>query len=80
SYKIEGLDKTTYGGFVDIDPQQDEISLRTWINHSIIESYGGGGNTCITSKVYWALAIGEDAWLFVFNNGKTSIVISEFSV
>ncbi|GJU06416.1 potassium channel SKOR-like protein [Tanacetum coccineum] len=53
SSKMEGLDKTTYGGFVDIDPQQDEISLRTWINHSIIESYGGGGNTCITSKVYW---------------------------
>ncbi|GJR60295.1 hypothetical protein Tco_1502457 [Tanacetum coccineum] len=31
SSKMKGLDKTTYDGFVDIDPQQDEISLRTWV-------------------------------------------------
>nr|GEX37387.1 fructan 6-exohydrolase-like [Tanacetum cinerariifolium] len=42
SSKTNGLDKTTYGGFVDIDPQQDEISLRTLIDHSVIESFGGG--------------------------------------
>nr|GEZ90863.1 fructan 6-exohydrolase-like [Tanacetum cinerariifolium]GEZ90885.1 fructan 6-exohydrolase-like [Tanacetum cinerariifolium] len=33
SSKTNGLDKTTYGGFVDIDPQQDEISLRTLVLH-----------------------------------------------
>ncbi|KAI3812561.1 hypothetical protein L1987_17272 [Smallanthus sonchifolius] len=74
-----GLDKTTYGAFVDIDPQQDEISLRTLIDHSIVESFGGGGKMCITARVYPTLAIGEEAKLFAFNNGTESVVISELS-
>ncbi|XP_076927757.1 beta-fructofuranosidase, insoluble isoenzyme CWINV3-like isoform X2 [Bidens hawaiensis] len=77
SSKRNGLDKTTYGAFADIDPQQDEISLRTLIDQSIIESFGGGGKTCITSRVYPTLAIGDDARLFAFNNGTQSVVISE---
>lgn len=28
---MEGLDKTTYGGFVDIDPRQEKISLRSLV-------------------------------------------------
>lgn len=74
-----GLDKTTYGAFVDIDPQQDEISLRTLIDHSIVENFGGGGKTCITARVYPALAIGDEARLYAFNNGTESVVISELS-
>ncbi|GKE23406.1 fructan 6-exohydrolase [Tanacetum coccineum] len=79
SSKTNGLDKTTYGGFVDIDPKQDEILLRTLIDHSVIESFGGGGKTCITARVYPTLAIGKDARLFAFNNGTESVVISELS-
>ncbi|KAI3728139.1 hypothetical protein L6452_16769 [Arctium lappa] len=74
-----GIDKTSYGSFVDINPQQDEISLRTLIDHSIIESFGGGGKTCITARVYPTLAIGKEARLFAFNNGTESVVISELS-
>ncbi|PWA48805.1 cell wall intertase CWI2 [Artemisia annua] len=74
-----GLDKTTYGAFVDIDPKQDEISLRTLVDHSIVESFGGGGKTCITSRVYPTVAIGEDAHLFAFNNGTESVVVSELN-
>nr|XP_043607074.1 fructan 6-exohydrolase-like [Erigeron canadensis] len=74
-----GLDKTTYGAFVDINPQHDEISLRTLIDHSIIESFGGGGKTCITARVYPSLAIEKEARLFAFNNGTESVVISELS-
>ncbi|KAI3698379.1 hypothetical protein L2E82_41886 [Cichorium intybus] len=74
-----GIDKTTYGAFVDIDPQQDEISLRSLIDHSIVESFGGGGKTCITARVYPTLAIGEEARLLAFNNGTESVVISELS-
>nr|GEX37386.1 fructan 6-exohydrolase-like [Tanacetum cinerariifolium] len=74
-----GLDKTTYGAFVDIDPEQEEISLRTLVDHSIVESFGGGGKTCITSRVYPTSAIGNDAHLFAFNNGTESVVISELS-
>ncbi|KAK1438292.1 hypothetical protein QVD17_04099 [Tagetes erecta] len=72
-----GLDKTTYGAFVDIDPQQEEISLRTLIDQSIVESFGGGGKTCITSRVYPAFAIGEQAKLFLFNYGRESVMISD---
>ncbi|XP_023768664.1 beta-fructofuranosidase, insoluble isoenzyme CWINV3 [Lactuca sativa] len=75
----DGIDKTTYGAFLDVDPQQDEISLRTLIDHSIVESFGGGGKTCITARVYPTLAIGEVARLFVFNYGTESVVISELS-
>ena len=49
------------------------------VDHSIVESFGGGGKTCITSRVYPTFAIGEDAHLFAFNNGTESVVISELS-
>ncbi|KVH88655.1 Concanavalin A-like lectin/glucanase superfamily [Cynara cardunculus var. scolymus] len=73
------IEKTSYGAFVDVDPQQDEISLRTLIDHSIVESFGGGGKTCITARVYPTLAIGNEARLFAFNDGTESVVISELS-
>nr|XP_043607075.1 fructan 6-exohydrolase-like [Erigeron canadensis] len=74
-----GIDKMSFGAFVDINPQQEEISLRTLIDHSIVESFGGGGKTCITARVYPTLAIGEEARLFAFNNGTESVVISKLS-
>ncbi|OMO86557.1 Glycoside hydrolase, family 32 [Corchorus olitorius] len=74
-----GLDKTTYGAFVDIDPQQEMISLRSLIDHSIIESYGGNGKSCITTRVYPELAINNEAHLYVFNNGTKSVTISRLN-
>ncbi|XP_076927722.1 fructan 6-exohydrolase-like [Bidens hawaiensis] len=70
-------DKTTYGALVDIDPVKDEFSLRTLIDHSVVESFGGGGKACITARVYPTLAIAEEARVFAFNNGTESVVISE---
>ena len=49
------------------------------IDHSIVESFGGGGKTCITSRVYPTFAIGEHAHLFAFNNGTESVVISKLN-
>lgn len=72
----ENVDKTTYGAFVNIDPQNEKISLRSLIDHSIIESFGGEGRTCITSRVYPQLAVHKEAHLYVFNNGTQSITIS----
>ncbi|GKE39763.1 fructan 6-exohydrolase-like protein, partial [Tanacetum coccineum] len=46
---------------------------------TVIESFGGGGKTCITDRVCPTLAIGKDARLFAFNNGTESVVISELS-
>ncbi|XP_059644934.1 beta-fructofuranosidase, insoluble isoenzyme CWINV1 [Cornus florida] len=76
---IPDLDKTTYGAFVDLDPLREKISLRSLIDHSIVESFGGEGRTCITARVYPSLAIGEEAHLYVFNNGSQSVKILSLS-
>ncbi|RYR06008.1 hypothetical protein S83_056741 [Arachis hypogaea] len=75
----DDLDKTTYGTFFDIDPTQKTISLRTLIDHSIVESFGDEGRICITSRVYPSLAIDKNAHLFVFNNGIQTMQISKLN-
>ncbi|XVE90403.1 hypothetical protein DITRI_Ditri20bG0075000 [Diplodiscus trichospermus] len=72
----EGPDKITYGAFIDIDPRQEKITLRSLIDHSIVESFGGKGRTCITARVYPALAIDNQAHLYAFNNGTVDVTIS----
>ncbi|XVE70906.1 hypothetical protein DITRI_Ditri10aG0107700 [Diplodiscus trichospermus] len=73
------LDKTTYGAFVDIDSRQEMISLRSLIDHSVIESFGGKGRTCITTRVYPKLAVNDEAHLFAFNNGTLRVTISRLN-
>ncbi|CAN4099975.1 unnamed protein product [Withania somnifera] len=72
-------DKTNYGAFLDIDPVTEKLSLRTLIDHSIVESFGGGGKVCITTRAYPTLAINENAHIFVFNNGSQHVDISTLS-
>ncbi|KAE8720060.1 Beta-fructofuranosidase, insoluble isoenzyme CWINV3 [Hibiscus syriacus] len=69
-------DKTTYGAFLDVDIRQQKLSLRSLMDHSIVESFGGGGKACITSRVYPTLAINEAAHLYAFNNGTQSLNIA----
>ncbi|XP_041998022.1 beta-fructofuranosidase, insoluble isoenzyme 1-like [Salvia splendens] len=71
----EGAYKPSFAGFVNVDLTQKKLSLRSLIDHSVVESFGVQGKTCITSRVYPALAIGEEAHLFAFNNGTQSIKI-----
>uniref|UniRef100_A0A7N0VE17 Uncharacterized protein n=1 Tax=Kalanchoe fedtschenkoi TaxID=63787 RepID=A0A7N0VE17_KALFE len=71
-----GIDKTTFGAFLDIDLRHESISLRTLIDHSIVESFGGNGLACITARVYPTLAIDEAAHLYAFNNGTRAVEIS----
>ncbi|XP_057524797.1 beta-fructofuranosidase, insoluble isoenzyme CWINV3-like [Amaranthus tricolor] len=73
------VDKTSFGAFVDIYPLQKNISLRTLIDHSIIESFGGEGLACITARVYPVLAVDKEAKLFVFNTGSLSVKISKLN-
>ncbi|WRX25208.1 Glycosyl hydrolase family 32 [Theobroma cacao] len=72
----EGPDKTTYGAFIDIDPRQEKITLRTPAHHSVVESFSGKGRACITARVYPALAVDRQAHLYVFNNGTVDVTIS----
>ncbi|VVB14176.1 unnamed protein product [Arabis nemorensis] len=72
----DNIKKSAHGTFLDIDPRHEKISLRCLIDHSIIESYGAGGRSVITSRVYPKLAIGEAAKLYVFNEGARSVTMS----
>ncbi|KAJ4953162.1 hypothetical protein NE237_029994 [Protea cynaroides] len=49
------------------------------IDHSIVESFGGKGKVCITSRVYPELAIFDKTHLYVFNNGTENMSISKLS-
>ncbi|KAL9661509.1 hypothetical protein QQ045_026333 [Rhodiola kirilowii] len=72
-------DKTSYGAFVDMDPTHEQLSLRTLIDHSIVESFGGMGKSVITARVYPTIATGEGAKLYAFNYGATNVDISRLS-
>ncbi|XP_023642153.1 beta-fructofuranosidase, insoluble isoenzyme CWINV5 isoform X1 [Capsella rubella] len=74
----KGNDKTTYGAFVDISPYQT-LSLRTLIDNSIVENFGGKGKACITSRVYPKLAVGERTHLFAFNKGSQNVDVLSLS-
>ncbi|KAL3498641.1 hypothetical protein ACH5RR_041373 [Cinchona calisaya] len=69
------VNKSSFGAFLDVDPTKS-ISVRSLIDHSIIESFGGRGKTCITSRVYPEFAVGDKSHLYVFNYGKKSVTIS----
>ncbi|KAG4909042.1 hypothetical protein JHK87_055158 [Glycine soja] len=70
------LYKPQFAVFVDVDLTVDKkISLRSLIDHSVVESFGAGGKTNILSRVYPELAVMNQAHLFVFNNGTEPIVV-----
>nr|CCV19964.1 beta-fructofuranosidase, insoluble isoenzyme IVR1.2_3B [Triticum aestivum] len=69
--------RPTFAGFVNIDiAKTKKIALRTLIDHSVVESFGAGRKTCILARIYPRKAIGEDAHLFVFNNGESDIKVT----
>jgi hypothetical protein len=51
----------------------------TQIDHSVVESFGGEGRACITSRVYPTLAINDKALLYAFNNGTSDVKITRLS-
>uniref|UniRef100_A0A0D9VYP5 beta-fructofuranosidase n=1 Tax=Leersia perrieri TaxID=77586 RepID=A0A0D9VYP5_9ORYZ len=76
----EGLYKPTFAGFVDVDiAANGKIPLRTLIDHSVVESFGGHGKTAILSRVYPTKAIGDKARLFVFNNGESDVKVTNLN-
>ncbi|KAK8553983.1 hypothetical protein V6N12_030962 [Hibiscus sabdariffa] len=74
-----GLYKPPFAGFVDVDLADQKLSLRSLIDHSVVESFGAGGKTCITSRVYPTLAVLENAHLHAFNNGSQTIVLENLN-
>nr|KYP31180.1 Beta-fructofuranosidase, insoluble isoenzyme CWINV1 [Cajanus cajan] len=70
-------DLTTYGAFLDVDPLHENLSLRSLIDHSVVESFGGKGKANIAARVYPTLAINDEAHLHVFNNGTFDVKITK---
>ncbi|GAV57655.1 Glyco_hydro_32N domain-containing protein/Glyco_hydro_32C domain-containing protein [Cephalotus follicularis] len=75
----DGLYTPSFAGFVDVDLSNRKLSLRSLIDHSVVESFGGGGKTCITSRVYPTLAVFDDAHLFAFNNGTETVTVENLN-
>ncbi|KAM0051391.1 putative beta-fructofuranosidase [Helianthus debilis subsp. tardiflorus] len=71
--------KPSFGGFVDMDLANKTLWLRSLIDHSVVESFGEGGKTIITSRVYPELAVYGDAHLHVFNNGSETITVERLN-
>lgn len=49
------------------------------IDHSVVESFGARGKTCILTRVYPRKAVGDDAHLFVFNNGESDVKVTNLN-
>jgi beta-fructofuranosidase len=47
------------------------------IDHSVVESYGGGGRTVITARVYPEHAETSNNRLLMFNNGTGMVKVSK---
>lgn len=75
SYNETGTYRPSFAGFVDVDLSHKKLSLRSLIDHSVVESFGARGKTCITSRVYPTLAINDNAHLYAFNNGTETVKI-----
>ncbi|KAF8769178.1 hypothetical protein HU200_006680 [Digitaria exilis] len=79
SSTTKGVSKPVYAGLVDVDVEKDRrISLRTLTDHSVIESFGGGGRACITARVYPEHVAGAgSSRLYLFNNGSDPVKVSK---
>ncbi|XVF41803.1 hypothetical protein PTKIN_Ptkin01aG0309900 [Pterospermum kingtungense] len=75
----DGLYKPSFAGFVDVDLADKKLSLRSLIDHSVVESFGAGGKRCITSRVYPTLAVLENAHLYAFNHGAETIMVENLN-
>ncbi|EYU35515.1 hypothetical protein ABFS82_10G055900 [Erythranthe guttata] len=71
--------RPSFAGFVNVDLTEKKLSLRSLIDNSVVESFGAGGKTCITSRVYPALALFGNAHLYAFNNGTEAVKIDSLN-
>ncbi|KAF5177096.1 Acid beta-fructofuranosidase, partial [Thalictrum thalictroides] len=67
SSKATDVGKDIYGGIVPV-LDNEKLSVRILVDHSIVEAFAQGGRTCITSRVYPTEAIAGATRVFLFNN------------
>jgi beta-fructofuranosidase len=47
------------------------------IDHTVVESFGDGGRTCMTARVYPEHAATGSSHMYMFNNGTGAIKVSK---
>ncbi|KAL3837893.1 hypothetical protein ACJIZ3_022484 [Penstemon smallii] len=67
SSKAPDVDKIVYGSTVPV-LDGEKFTIRSLVDHSIVESFAQGGRTVITSRIYPTKAINGAARVFLFNN------------
>ncbi|KAL0736856.1 hypothetical protein Bca4012_013066 [Brassica carinata] len=71
--------KSVYGSLVPV-LEGEKLTMRILVDHSIVEGFGQGGRTCITSRVYPIEAIYGATKLFLFNNAHNATITASFEV
>ncbi|KAJ1693236.1 hypothetical protein LUZ63_009934 [Rhynchospora breviuscula] len=81
SSRREAVYKPAYGALVSVDISKDKkISLRTLIDHSVVESFAGSGRTCMTLRVYPKHVLtGQASGMYAFNHGSLDVKINELN-
>ncbi|KAK4480612.1 hypothetical protein RD792_013690 [Penstemon davidsonii] len=67
SSEASDVDKIVYGSTVPV-LDGEKLTIRSLVDHSIVESFAQGGRTVITSRIYPTKAINGAARVFLFNN------------
>ncbi|KAL5702552.1 beta-fructofuranosidase [Ranunculus cassubicifolius] len=75
SSRATNVRKQIYGSTVPV-LDNEKLSVRILVDHSIVESFAQGGRTCITSRVYPTQAIDGAARVFLFSNATSSGIIA----
>lgn len=74
-----GVDKEVHGGPVPV-LEDEKYKMRLLVDHSIVEAFGQGGRTCITSRIYPTKAINGAARVFLFNNATDVSVTASVKI
>ncbi|KAK9292341.1 hypothetical protein L1049_020307 [Liquidambar formosana] len=76
------MNSTEFSG-VDLEPGSVvplSIGMATQVDHSVVESFGQGGRTVITSRIYPTVAIYGAARVFLFNNATEVNVTASLKI
>ncbi|KAI3458286.1 hypothetical protein Pfo_014949 [Paulownia fortunei] len=79
SSKASDVDKIVYGSKVPV-LHGEKLSIRSLVDHSIVESFAQGGRTVITSRIYPTKAIDGAARVFLFNNATGASVTASVKI
>ncbi|KAG8382399.1 hypothetical protein BUALT_Bualt05G0073300 [Buddleja alternifolia] len=79
SSEASDVDKSIYGSTVPV-LKDEKLSMRILVDHSIVESFGQGGRTCITSRIYPTKALYENAHIFLFNNATDTLITASLQI